>query len=71
MQRTLPQGSALAALDYYAFGEWPGAIPCTSCAETGNFSGRDVDGDWLDCDECEGRGFNPVAVLRQPLRPDR
>ncbi len=61
MLRTLPVGSVSAALDYHAFGHWPGAIPCRACVETGNFYGRDIDGDWLDCDECEGRGYNLPA----------
>ena len=29
---------------------------CTSCAGTGNFYGRDEDGDFLTCDDCNGTG---------------
>lgn len=29
---------------------------CLDCMGTGNWYGRDVDDDWLDCETCSGRG---------------
>jgi hypothetical protein len=65
--RTIPIGSASAALDYHAYGAWPGAVPCKSCIGTGNFYGRDEDGDWIDCDECQGRGWNLPSGAPQEI----
>jgi len=57
--RTLPVGTTSACIDSKAFGPWPGAIECNDCTGTGNFFGNDEDGDYLPCDECAGRGWNP------------
>lgn len=43
--------------------EWPAPsnytrIECAECDGTGNFYGRDEDGDYLKCDSCNGEGFN-------------
>jgi len=32
------------------------SFDCPDCVGTGNFYGRDEDGDWLDCDSCKGTG---------------
>lgn len=44
------------------------SIPCTDCGGTGNFYGRDEDGDYLRCDACEGRGYQGNH-LEQDVRP--
>lgn len=61
VKRTLPVGMASVCIDYQSFGSWPGAVECKECNGTGNFYGNDEDGDYLPCDECSGRGWNPPA----------
>ena len=65
VKRTLPVGTPSACIDGQTFGPWPHAIECKDCIGTGNFYGNDEDDDYLPCDECAGRGWNPP-----PARPN-
>jgi hypothetical protein len=59
--RKLPSGLVSAIFDHQTYGPWPGAVECEDCGGTGNFYGNDEDGDFLPCDECDSRGWNPPA----------
>jgi hypothetical protein len=56
--RYLPIGRDQARLDLACFGVWPRSTPCTHCRGTGFLA--DVHRGQLECDRCDGRGWNPA-----------
>lgn len=56
--RRLPIGSEDVQLDLEAYGAWPNAVACKACRGNGCFAGIEMCG--IDCDGCDGRGWNPA-----------
>lgn len=56
--RYLPIGRDQARLDLACFGVWPRSTPCTHCRGTGFLA--DVHRGQLECNRCDGRGWNPA-----------
>jgi hypothetical protein len=57
--RKLPIGLEEAKKDHDTYGPWPEAVECGSCCGNGYFAGiRMCD---IDCETCDGRGWNPAT----------
>ena len=45
----------------------PTGVPCKACSGSGNFYGpNDEDRDWLDCDDCRGKGGTMLPAHWEP-----
>jgi hypothetical protein len=57
VMRKLPVGRPDAEWDFKTYGIWPDATLCKGCGGSGHFAGVKIG--LIECEDCEGRGWNP------------